>query len=75
VAEVVLATVLGYGLPTDQQSAVLSAIVLYRIATFLVPIPIGFVTYLYWRRSTAWRQPLNSRGPSAQRDQVSAPAA
>jgi putative heme transporter len=44
--------VLGYGLPQSDQSAVIAAVILYRIATFLVPIPIGLVTYLYWRRST-----------------------
>jgi uncharacterized membrane protein YbhN (UPF0104 family) len=61
VAAVVLVAVLGYGLPDSDQTAVLAAVLLYRIATFLVPIPIGFVTYLYWRRSTAWRRPVDSR--------------
>jgi putative heme transporter len=65
VAEVVLVGVLGHGLPESDQAAVLAAVLLYRIATFLVPIPIGLVTYLYWRMSTAWRRPVNSRGPSA----------
>ena len=66
VAEVVLSGVLGYGLPPSDQPAVLAAVLLYRIATFLVPIPIGLTTYLYWRKSTAWRRPVNTRGPSAQ---------
>ncbi|HSN06621.1 MAG TPA: lysylphosphatidylglycerol synthase transmembrane domain-containing protein [Candidatus Angelobacter sp.] len=61
VAELVLTLVLGFGLPESQQAAVLAAVVLYRIATFLVPIPIGLVTYLYWRRSTAWRRETDSR--------------
>ena len=61
VAEVVLVAVLGYGLPGSEQSAVLAAVLLYRIATFLVPIPIGLVAYMYWRRSTAWRRPVDSR--------------
>jgi uncharacterized membrane protein YbhN (UPF0104 family) len=65
VAEVVLVGVLGQGLPESDQAAVLAAVLLYRIATFLVPIPIGLVTYLYWRKSTSWRRPVNSRGPSA----------
>ena len=65
VAEIVLVGVLGHGLPASDQSAVLAAVLLYRIATFLVPIPIGLVTYLYWRQSTAWRRPVDSRGPSA----------
>jgi len=53
--------VLGYGLPDSDQTAILAAVILYRLATFLVPIPIGLVTYLYWRRSTKWRRPLDSR--------------
>jgi uncharacterized protein (TIRG00374 family) len=61
VAEVVLTLVLGYGLPQSDQAAVLAAVLLYRLATFLVPIPIGLVTYLYWRRSTAWRRDVDSR--------------
>lgn len=61
VAEVVLVAVLGYGLPESDQTAVLAAVLLYRLATFLVPIPIGLVTYLYWRRSTKWRRPVDSR--------------
>jgi putative heme transporter len=61
VAEIVLVGVISYGLPASLQPAVLSAVILYRIATFLVPIPIGLVTYLYWRRSTAWRRPIDSR--------------
>jgi putative heme transporter len=65
VAEVVLVGVLGHGLRESDQAAVLAAVLLYRLATFLVPIPIGLVTYLYWRRSDAWRRPVNSRGPSA----------
>ncbi len=61
VAEVVLVAVLSYGLPDSDQAAVLAAVILYRIATFLVPIPIGLVTYLYWRRSTKWRLPPDTR--------------
>ena len=60
VAEVVLVAVLGYGLPESDQAAVLAAVLLYRLATFLVPIPIGLVTYLYWRKSKRWRRPVDS---------------
>ena len=65
VAEVVLVGVLGYGLAQSEQPAVLAAVLLYRIATFLVPIPVGFGTYVYWRKSTAWRRPPGTRGPMA----------
>jgi putative heme transporter len=53
--------VLSYGLPDSDTAAVIAAVLLYRLATFLVPIPIGLVTYLYWRRSTAWRCPVDSK--------------
>lgn len=61
VAEIVLVTVLGFGLPDSYQGPVVAAVVLYRIATFLVPIPIGLCTYIYWRKSKTWRRPVNSR--------------
>jgi uncharacterized protein (TIRG00374 family) len=61
VVEIVLVAVLGYGLPESDQAAVIAAVLLYRIATFLVPIPIGLVTYLYWRKSMAWRRPKDSK--------------
>jgi putative heme transporter len=61
VTEIVLIAVLSYGLPQSDEAAVMAAVILYRIATFLVPIPIGLVTYLYWRDSKAWRRPKDSR--------------
>jgi uncharacterized protein (TIRG00374 family) len=61
VAELVLVGVLSYGLPESDSAAVIAAVMLYRLATFLVPIPIGLVTYLYWRSSTAWRRPVDSK--------------
>jgi uncharacterized protein (TIRG00374 family) len=61
VAEVVLVGVLSWAAPESASSAVLAAVLLYRLATFLVPIPIGLVTYLYWRKSTAWRVEVDSK--------------
>lgn len=62
VAEVVLVAVLSWGASDPSQSAaVLAAVLLYRLATFLVPIPIGLVTYLYWRMSKKWRCEVDSK--------------
>lgn len=61
VAEVVLVGVLSWAAPESASAAVLAAVLLYRLATFLVPIPIGLVTYLYWRKSTAWRVDVDSK--------------
>ena len=80
VVEIVLVAVLGYGLPESDQPAVIAAVLLYRVATFLVPIPIGLVTYLYWRHSQTWRRPKDSKrivdgkavpaGPAEQAEQA-----
>ena len=78
VVEIVLVAVLGYGLPQSAQPAVIAAVLLYRLATFLVPVPIGLVTYLYWRKSKAWRRPVDSRrivAGDAVSDVTSKPAA
>jgi uncharacterized protein (TIRG00374 family) len=61
VAEVVLVGVLSWAVPESASAAALAAVLLYRFATFLVPIPIGLVTYLYWRKSTAWRVEVDSK--------------
>jgi uncharacterized protein (TIRG00374 family) len=55
VAEVTLLAVLGAGLPDSDANGLTAAILLFRIATWLLPIPIGAVSYLYWRKSTRWR--------------------
>ncbi len=56
VVEATLLAVLSAGLPDSYRGPILAAIVLYRIATWLLPIPIGAVSYLYWRNSTKWRR-------------------
>ncbi len=39
---------------------VVAAVLIYRALTYLLPIPLGMVTYLFWRRNTSW---LNSAPP------------
>ena len=33
---------------------------LFRLLTYVVPIPFGLITYVFWRRNTSW---LNSAPP------------
>ncbi|MDP8936199.1 MAG: YbhN family protein [Actinomycetota bacterium] len=35
---------------------VVAAVLVYRALTYLLPIPVGVVTYLIWRRNTRWRR-------------------
>jgi uncharacterized protein (TIRG00374 family) len=37
------------------EAEVVAAVLVYRAATYLPPIPIGALAYLYWRRSTRAR--------------------
>jgi putative heme transporter len=55
VVEATLLAILGLDQTAEVQSQILSAIVAYRFATWLLPIPIGAGTYLFWRYNKAWR--------------------
>jgi uncharacterized protein (TIRG00374 family) len=41
----------------DQAAAVVAAVLLFRVLTYVVQIPIGAVTYLLWRRSAGGDAP------------------
>jgi uncharacterized membrane protein YbhN (UPF0104 family) len=56
VAEVVLVGVLTAGLPEQYTTPITAAVVLYRIATWLLPIPLGAGAYAFWRYNTSWRR-------------------
>jgi uncharacterized protein (TIRG00374 family) len=34
---------------------IVGAVLLFRLLTYVVPIPFGLITYWYWRRNTSWR--------------------
>jgi uncharacterized protein (TIRG00374 family) len=38
-----------------QHAQVVGAVLLFRLLTYVVPIPFGLLTYLFWRRNTSWR--------------------
>jgi len=38
------------------RAQVAAAVLLFRALSFLLPIPIGLGTYLFWRRNTSWRR-------------------
>jgi putative heme transporter len=37
-----------------KHAQVVGAVLLFRLLTYVVPIPFGLVTYLFWRRNTSW---------------------
>lgn len=58
VAEAALVAVLGVGLAADAHAELVAAVLLFRFATWLLPIPLGLITYLYWRLTHNWRVPV-----------------
>ena len=45
------------GLDTSQvpHSQVVAAVLLFRLLTYVVPIPFGLATYVFWRHNKSWR--------------------
>ncbi len=33
---------------------------MYRALSYVLPVPLGVLTYLYWQRNTRWRRPPNT---------------
>ncbi|HEU4526553.1 MAG TPA: YbhN family protein [Actinomycetota bacterium] len=43
------------------EAQVVAAVLLFRVLTYGVQIPIGAFTYVVWRRKRSWRRPVPSR--------------
>ena len=61
VAEAALAAILSPVIPESQTANMVSAIMLFRGATWFLPIPIGSVSYLFWRKTPRWRRTAEDR--------------
>jgi uncharacterized membrane protein YbhN (UPF0104 family) len=42
------------------RAGVAAAVLLFRALTYVLPIPIGLGTYVFWRRNKSWRRAPNS---------------
>jgi len=49
------AALVGAGGDRDE---VVAAVLVFRALTYLLPIPVGVVTYVIWRRKSSWRKPM-----------------
>lgn len=38
-----------------ERDQVVASVLIFRALTYLLPVPFGLVTYLYWRRNSSWR--------------------
>jgi uncharacterized protein (TIRG00374 family) len=57
VVEVALIT--GLAAAGGDRAQVAAAVLIFRALTYVLPIPLGLGTYLFWRRNHSWRRPPN----------------
>lgn len=52
----------------DEKAAIVAAVLLFRVLTYGIQIPIGAFTYIIWRVKSDWRRPADA---AAQRERAS----
>jgi uncharacterized protein (TIRG00374 family) len=55
VVELGYAAALTIGLDPATKAQVVAAILVFRVITFALPIPLGAASYVIWRRNRSWR--------------------
>ncbi len=55
-----LALITGLAAAGGPRALVAAAVLIFRALTFVLPIPIGLGTYVFWRRNRSWRREPNS---------------
>ncbi len=46
------------------EAEVVAAVLIFRGLTYLLPIPLGLLTYLFWRRNSSWRDSAPPLSPA-----------
>jgi putative heme transporter len=46
-------------------NAAMAGDLVFRTLTYLLPIPVGGLTYVIWRRKKIWRKPASIEPPSS----------
>ena len=55
-----LALITGLAAAGGPRALVAAAVLVFRALTYVLPIPLGLVTYVFWRRNRSWRRAPNS---------------
>ncbi len=61
VVELGLTATLGSGLPDSTTNEIAAAVLLYRALTWLLPIPLGLLGWVFWRTNSSWRRTVDER--------------
>jgi uncharacterized membrane protein YbhN (UPF0104 family) len=51
------ALIAGLSAAGGPRAAVAAAVLIFRVLTYVLPIPVGLATYVFWRRNQSWRRP------------------
>ena len=65
VVELGYAAVLTIGLDDITSAQVVAAILVFRAVTYLLPIPLGLISYVVWRLNTTWKMSEEQRAELA----------
>ncbi len=63
ITEAVLIAVLGAGESPTVTAQITAAVIVYRAATWLLPIVLGAPCFLFWRGNNSWRKTTSDRYP------------
>lgn len=55
-----LALITGLAAAGGPRALVAAAVLTFRALTYVLPIPVGLATYVFWQRNRSWRRPPNS---------------
>ena len=55
-----LALITGLSAAGGPRALVAAAVLIFRALTYVLPIPIGLGTYIFWQRNRSWRRAPNT---------------
>jgi uncharacterized protein (TIRG00374 family) len=55
-----VAMISGLAAAGGDRAAVAAGVLVFRVLTYVLPIPLGVLTYLFWQRNKSWRRAPNS---------------
>jgi uncharacterized protein (TIRG00374 family) len=55
-----LALITGLAAAGGPRAMVAAAVLIFRALTYVLPIPLGLATYVFWRRNRSWRREPNA---------------
>jgi uncharacterized protein (TIRG00374 family) len=71
VVELGLTAAIGAGLTETGKNQVAAAVLLFRALTWFAPIPLGVISWLFWRSNETWRHTVEERRSVAADDAMS----